>query len=321
MNWRIARARLGRRVSELEANAMEKHPLIFSILFLVTLSQAIKFLGLQGLPWTKVWAGIYLCSYVVLAIVRALASKDWLDRPPRVAPLGENALFKEKLLGIIRIVLLVVASAVHVSVSCWALSYTQYQYRWVYEESFGWIFAIIDASRIIFFLCIAVSLITLLPWVLFLYLMGGNLTWISFREQIVQRYIIDFENEQNYMGLRRENDHFLMLELMPVAVAVLLSCILYSLSWVFGNLFMTILMIIDGGSTLTLCFSLLFLLFTIMSAISKRVGFLSFLKFDDGDYKALLVFPFFNFLVALLYYRYVYDPTGTVKPSWTESLG
>ncbi|OBT53637.1 hypothetical protein VE04_06306 [Pseudogymnoascus sp. 24MN13] len=100
VNWRIARSRLGSGESELEASAVEKHPWTFTILFLAALVPAIKFLGLQGLFWTRVWAGIYLCSYIVLAIVRALASKGWRDRPP-AASLAKVPSLHEKLLGIL----------------------------------------------------------------------------------------------------------------------------------------------------------------------------------------------------------------------------
>ncbi|OBT53115.1 hypothetical protein VE04_08446 [Pseudogymnoascus sp. 24MN13] len=89
VNWRIARARLGSGVLELEASAVEKHPKTFIFLFLATLLPAVKYLGMQGLHWTKVWAGIYICSYVVLAIVRALAPKGWRKWPPQIAPLAK----------------------------------------------------------------------------------------------------------------------------------------------------------------------------------------------------------------------------------------
>lgn len=310
-------------MSELEASAVEKHPLIFSILFLVTLLPAIKFLGLQGLPWTKVWAGIYLCSYVVLAIVRALASKDWRDRPPRVAPLGENTLFTEKLLGIIRIVLLVVASLVHASVSCWALS-MDYEYGWIDEGSSDLqIFGIIQMQSFILMNTSFLGLLFLLPWVLYFHFIGINLTWISITEQITQRFIIGFllrVGETNVITVKILFFYFLKVLLYVFIHSAVMFCILYFL-FVPAPLTTISTIIFKGGSNLTLFFGLLFLLFTIMSAISKRVGFLSFLKFDDGDYKALLAFPFLNFLVALLYYRYLYDPTGTVKPSWTENLG
>ncbi|OBT68258.1 hypothetical protein VE03_02336 [Pseudogymnoascus sp. 23342-1-I1] len=135
VNWRIARTRLGSGVIKLEASTVEKHPWAFIILFIAALVPAVKVLGLQGLPWTKVWAGIYLCSFFVLAIVRALAPKGWHDSPPPIAPPGDKPSFQENLLGIIRIVLLVVAGAVHASVSCWALICVRRQYEEIYEAS------------------------------------------------------------------------------------------------------------------------------------------------------------------------------------------
>lgn len=299
VNWRITRARLGNGVSELEASAVEKHPKTFLLLFVVTLVQAVKVLGLQGLPWTRVWAGIYLCSYVVLAIVRALAPKGWRDRPPRVAPLGENPSFQEKMLGTIRIVLLAVASAVHASVSCWALIYVQRQYDPTEILLLGWL---------VLSTWMSMASIVGLPFLIYDHFSGVGITRISIR------------------SLRLNHGLASHIWMPAVASVFLLVCIAYSIigSIILGleDRFLPIYLEFSYGVTsITLCFGLLFLLLTIMSILSKKVPLLGFLKFNDGDYKALLVFPFFNFIVALLYYRYAYDPSGTVKPLWTEALG
>ncbi|KAN0110977.1 hypothetical protein V8E51_007364 [Hyaloscypha variabilis] len=84
VNWQRARSRLGQDVTELEDSPAEKHPIPFGILFIATLLQAIKLFGMQGLPWTTVWAGLYLFSYVVLAMIGFLAPKDWRDSPPEM---------------------------------------------------------------------------------------------------------------------------------------------------------------------------------------------------------------------------------------------
>lgn len=299
VNWRIARTRLGSGESKLEASAVEKHPWTFTILFLATLVPAIKFLGLQGLFWTRVWAGIYLCSYIVLAIVRALASKGWRDRPP-VAPLAKVPSFHEKLLGIVRIVLLVVAGAVHASVSYWALICAQRQfeeiYMWPSHLMVGLKFVQLGLTMVMAPLLIRAPLFPL-----YFYFMGVDLTWRSITAAPKVHHKFDW---------------------IPTAAAILLGSIHISLMMGFGYPNAIIYLdIVSGVWPITLCFGLLFLLFTILSILSNKVPFLNFLKIDDGDYKALLVFPFLNFILALLYYRVVYDPTGTAKPSWTEELG
>lgn len=44
-------------------------------------------------------------------------------------------------------------------------------------------------------------------------------------------------------------------------------------------------------------------------------------KYIDGGISLELAVLLPNILAAALYYAFVYDPTGTVKPSWTDLLG
>lgn len=310
VNWRIARARLGNEVSGLEASAVEKHPWTFIILFLATLVPAIKLLGLHGLPWTKVWTNMYLCSFVVLAIVRALAPKGWRNTPPpQFARLAEVPSFHEQLLGISRIVLWVVASAVHATVACWALTHVQHEY-----DDEGGLFL---TARLIFFLTTSGLLVLSISLLLHFHFMGTD------RSEILLYFLtLPMAGQRNaaiawYPLFLKLEPHIFIL---PITAGAF--CVAYALKAQLEDTSVTILTIFSaGGFSLTMCFGLLFLLFTIMSVIFESVPFLSFLKFNDGNYKALLVFPFFNFLVAFLYYCFVYDPTGTAKPSWTENLG
>jgi hypothetical protein len=67
VNWSRIRRRLGEHITELEEMPSEKHSKTFLILLFVTILQALKLFGIHGLFWTKVWAGIYLSSYAILA--------------------------------------------------------------------------------------------------------------------------------------------------------------------------------------------------------------------------------------------------------------
>ncbi|KAE9373605.1 hypothetical protein N431DRAFT_535076, partial [Stipitochalara longipes BDJ] len=98
-NWRRARYRLGAETTSLEESAVEKHPKTFLILFIVTLLQAIKILGLEGLFWIKVWAGCYFCSYVVLAVVQILAPENWRDELPPTLAVGEKPSLGERIIN------------------------------------------------------------------------------------------------------------------------------------------------------------------------------------------------------------------------------
>ncbi|KAH8585696.1 hypothetical protein B0O99DRAFT_603095 [Bisporella sp. PMI_857] len=44
----------------IEKTPAEKHPKTFLILFITSLLQGVKIFGMTGLPWTQVWAGMYL---------------------------------------------------------------------------------------------------------------------------------------------------------------------------------------------------------------------------------------------------------------------
>jgi hypothetical protein len=51
-----------------------QHPRAHTVVFvLVVLPQAVKLFGMRGIPWTQVWGGLYLSSFLVIAGVGALA--------------------------------------------------------------------------------------------------------------------------------------------------------------------------------------------------------------------------------------------------------
>lgn len=60
-------------------------------------------------------------------------------------------------------------------------------------------------------------------------------------------------------------------------------------------------------------------------ALARRAYLLSFHSRDTPEDQIRRVlsitFALANLLFATLYYCILYDPTGTVKPSWTELLG
>jgi hypothetical protein len=94
-NWRRARRRLGKGITTLEENMAEKHPKTFLVLFIVPLLQAVKIFAVDGIFWTKVWAGIYLSSYVVLAVAGFLAPSDWRKTPPEELDAGAQTLYRD----------------------------------------------------------------------------------------------------------------------------------------------------------------------------------------------------------------------------------
>jgi hypothetical protein len=117
VNWQRARCRLGQDVEELEDNPAEKHPITFGILFVGTVLQTVKIFSFQGVLWTNVWAGLYLSSFVVVALLGFLAPKDWRDNPPD-APDGRSTVPE---LDILSDILLCAAPGAHFFCYSWAL--------------------------------------------------------------------------------------------------------------------------------------------------------------------------------------------------------
>jgi len=76
-----------------------------------------------------------------------------------------------------------------------------------------------------------------------------------------------------------------------------------------------------GRSTLIICSGLVVVFFHLIFTVSKRVHFLRWLRPQPDVPQYVVVFPFLNFFVAFLYYRFAYDPQGTFQPAWTENLG
>ena len=92
VNWQRARHRLGEDVDELEDIPAEKHPWGFVILLVAAVLQAVKILSFKGLFWTKLWAGVYLSSYMLIAVVGFLAPKDWRDRRSEIVSSRRSSL-------------------------------------------------------------------------------------------------------------------------------------------------------------------------------------------------------------------------------------
>ena len=78
---------------------------------------------------------------------------------------------------------------------------------------------------------------------------------------------------------------------------------------------------IQGGAAFVLYFGGLFLFLKALSIVANAFYVLRWLKPHAGLPTAVVVFLFFDFLVAFLYYRFEYDPEGTYRPTWAENLG
>ena len=168
MNWARARSRLGQDVTTLEDSPAEKHPIPFGILFIATLLQVIKLFGMQGVPWTNVWAGSYLSSYAVLAMVGFLALKDWRDFPPEMViemPRGRPTWWKLENLSK---ALLYSSLGVHFICCCWVLDRVigfvpedKPASRWMSIAAFG------PYAVYMILIILIMGVVTFAPWMLY----------------------------------------------------------------------------------------------------------------------------------------------------------
>ena len=76
---------------------------------------------------------------------------------------------------------------------------------------------------------------------------------------------------------------------------------------------------LQGGGILLFGFITLLGFFYVISALSNKVVFLQ--RFNPDGQTFFVALAFANFLLAFLYYRFRFDPTGTEKPAWAENLG
>jgi hypothetical protein len=327
--WRRAHHRSVQEMSilevEIEQSSAEKHPHAFLILFIVTLMQATKIFGLQGLIWTKIWAGVYLCSYVVLALIQFLAPKDWKDDPPLIL-FQEN----EKLPTVMKELLFNSAAFFHAYVCVWFF----YQIIHCDEDWTGSVFhsrgvlkVILIEVAIYFLMYVLYTLVCLVLDCLGLmfihYILSKGPPW-----GILCRQQRTFNSDSHFLdhlfdGV--DEDYPTLRYLLIFGSGSFLSGwagfhgLLDPLSYNHDNI-PSPLSTLGGGACIA-CFGLLLGLLTLSTFLSSKISFLRPLKLADDISPCLVVFPFFNFLVAFLYYRNVYDARGTFKPAWTENLG
>ena len=92
-----------------------QYPPAHTVVFVLgVLPQAVKLFSMRGIPWTQVWGGMYLSSFLVLAGVGALARCARGDT--RIPSRG--AIFGEKTMGMLK---LGVMGAAHVVLWVWCM--------------------------------------------------------------------------------------------------------------------------------------------------------------------------------------------------------
>ncbi len=286
---------------------MEKHPWGFVILLVAAVLQAAKIIGFRGVFWTKVWAVIYLLSYVVISVVGSLAPKDWKDSPPEIVsrrrpywnfetwsqalPLGAHFVCCSYILD--RIV--VRDSAIH-------------------QIPFLYIFVpiIVQGVTLALITVWLAGLVSSTPFLLLSWLVGvvdqfyGGISW-NFGPPV----------------------SFVLISLIilggigGLCSFAYLSQTIFGLLLDIGDLFgaSVYCAFARGSINLLLYIGLFWLTKGFLALLAVWIPLLRRFNRRIDSHGYLVVFACWNFVQAFLYYRLRYDSRDTIKPPWTDNLG
>jgi len=292
INWRRVRYRLGSNIQTIEDIPAEKHPKTFAILLIGTVLQAIKLFAVQGIFWTKVWAGVYLASYLLVAASMYLPPRDWRNKRPLGYSPGETRPKVDKSLDILSNFLFILALVIHYAICCWAV-YQLFLLLKIFvtklpSESFGY------------------NVLVYFPVIIGPGIFMG---------------VLNFRLDQSVVrGFRKLLDSLLLKAyVLKILISIML---LISFQFVFLPAFPSIIgVLIFGGGILLLCFIILILMIQVLSLLFEKFSFLRQYKPELNMHSLLIIFASSNFLVLFLYYHSVYNSSGTVKPTWVGNLG
>jgi hypothetical protein len=314
INWQRARHRLGEDVEDLEDIPAEKHPWGYVILLVVAVLQAAKIFGFEGLLWTKVWAGLYLSSYVVIALVGFLAPKDWRDSRPDIS---SNRRSYSSFTALSE-VLLWPALGAHFVCCSWILDRIIVGNLAPLQIPFFYAFVplLVTVSASAWLAALLAGLISSSPF----FLLG----WLA--------ALVDIDIYQWGEG------EFTWNCSRPVEIVLASLMFLGGVGWIcsFTYLVRTLFSIFlkssvfddsvfftfaRGSINLLLCIGLFWLTKGSLTILAVWIPSMKRLDRWANSHGYLVVFACWNFVQALLYYRLRYDSKGTIKPPWTDNLG
>lgn len=224
-----------------------QHPRAHTILFVLgVLPQAVKLFGMRGIPWTHVWGGLFLSSYLVLAGVGALARCAEGD-----IDMSSAAALDETI--VLRLKLGMVAAVAQVGV---------------------WLWGLLSLTR-------------------------GSTAF--------------------HMLLFFQPLEFLLFFFVGYIIKAL-PCPMVVISFP-GGMYLVcrgLIFIFELGDTIQMAVSFLFI------CTAFTTGLIIYIRFVyPTHFRAILsiLFGIANLVLSILYYRFLYDPTGTIKPNWAEKLG
>lgn len=281
-------------------------------MFIFTLTQEIKIFSFQGVAWVQVVAAVYLLSYLISASLQVLGQDQEIDETytsmNTTAEWGHRSY--PRLLKNSAGMLLIISLVSSFLLCSWATS----EICDSANESLHWQ-KLFDSHNL------AVSIFLLASVVLGIYI-GGTCT-IVFGFAIIFVSVFGLLLLKN-VALGDPNRQLSIHNPVDLLIGVLATPLLFWLFTVFVSwLWSTrgiLASVADGAGMLLLSLGLswlgAWLLIQILGRGRKRYWS------SRMDWSLLLVLiSFTHLVVACLYFGYAFDPTGTVKPAWTEKLG
>ena len=296
---------------------IRQHPKASLVLFLGPLTQAIKLFSFHGLLWAKILAGIYLSSYMILAGLLVVARDDDSMREALSIhhPDFEDLTPRLRLTSWPSFILGCTSLTASLLFCSWEIS--QVCYSGEGDSELDDIFSRIQPSILSLFffvgLLVGNSMRLLSSWICTSYIVIGS------------KFCIDALNLA--LGISTASSGWKIafgasIYLLVYATELYFICTRYV--WWMVEYRGWLARLSDGSGVILTGVGLTWAFMATLAIIFERLGFPESLLTQASrmDRSFLLVLPFFvHLFVALLYFSYMYDPTGTIRPGWTERLG
>lgn len=310
-----------------EKSTIRLHPKSSAILFLATFTQVVKIFGFHGVGWAKVFVAIYLLSYLIQAGIEVLAQNSATSsvetNPPAVEPVPPtyNAHY-------VKTKSWVAFSSLMASFDfcSWAIhgvlmsNYKEDPNRKAREmdsdiskvsDMYGYTFL----GYFIFFGSVTALQLRLAITVVNVYSPLIALVWWATREA------------DDVVRIWRRDINWWIVS--PMLLMVFPGVYIFGIYA--GAIFMWwlddvghLVWLIDGAGMILFTLGSIWLaLWMIRLACDRwiKLEILEIWRLRFNSPFFLVLSAVMHLAAACLYFRFVYDPTGTVKPGWTEKLG
>lgn len=289
------------------------HPHASLVVFLGSITQAAKIFGFQGLVWEKFVAGIYLGSYVLLSAVLAFARDEEKVEEDGSHDLDPAPPDGVSLFNITKTVVAFGSVATSFLVCSWAVTKVcnSGEGHFALEDILRW--SSPSTLKVFLYSGLMVGV-----WIRLLLLLPGLL--LQFLCFILGLTSLGWVFEMN-LNVR------LSTRLSHLCMTIVYLCLViatwYSYEWGASAEALNSMIgkLSDGAGLIIVCFVFVWFVLLIV-AVTLGWDKTSSSDIWGVDWDSFLVMhAAMHLVVVCLYFSFVYDPSGTVKPSWTEKLG